>query len=308
MMIGFYDIVGPFVRLLKQKKARSLAIKGLKWGLVPRPTLFNDPILETTLWGLKFRTPIGLAAGFDKNAEVPGQLLAQGFGSVEIGSIDSKTAEVVATRLIRRKKSYSHPGIIGINILKDKLSNDAIAEYIHCSKAIAQCADYMVINISSPLVPELKAYRQQDKLADLLSQTRSALNENTPPLLLKVAPDLSDEEKKGIAAVITKQKVDGLIVVGPKKTENVGFTSTELVAQMYTLTEGKTPIIAVRGITSGQDAYERIKAGASLVQFYAAMVTKGPAHANRLAIELAELLKRDGYTNVSEAVGADHNK
>ncbi len=355
-MVGFYDLAGPFIRLLDPEWAHGFAIKGLKMGIVPRPTIFNDPVLESTLWDLKFRTPIGLAAGFDKNADVPDEVLAQGFGCVEIGSItprpqpgnpkprmfrltrdravinrmgfNSLGMQTVAARLKDRAKRAHYPGVVGVNLGKNKSTEDAAADYVLGINAFAEFADYLVVNVSSPNTPGLRALQDRDQLADLLRRGMEALKaakpENRPPLLLKIAPDLTDEDKQDIAAVALDLKIDGLIttnttierpdsLMDPQKKEVGGLSgvpllkpSTEVLRQMYGLTEGKIPIIGVGGISNGQDAYDKIRAGASLVQFYSAMIYKGPSLGNSIAKELAQLLKQDGYGNVSEAVGADH--
>ncbi|MCW9034116.1 MAG: quinone-dependent dihydroorotate dehydrogenase [Rhodospirillales bacterium] len=355
-MVNFYDLTGPFIRLLDPELAHGFAIKGLKMGIVPRPTIFNDSVLESNHWGLKFRTPIGMAAGFDKNADVPDEVLAQGFGSVEIGSItprpqpgnpkprmfrltrdravinrmgfNSQGMQTVAARLKERARSSHYPGVVGINLGKNKETEDAAADYVLGINAFADYADYLVVNVSSPNTPGLRALQDRDQLAELLSRCMEALKaikpEGTPPLLLKIAPDLTDEDKQDIAGVVLELKIDGLIttnttierpdsLMDPQKSEIGGLSgvpllrpSTEVLRQMYSLTEGKVPIVGVGGIVSGEDAYEKIRAGASLVQFYSAMIYKGPSLANTIAKDLAQLLKRDGYTNVSDAVGADH--
>jgi len=355
-MVDFYDLAGPFIRMLDPERAHGLAVKGLQMGIVPRPSVYNDPALETTLWGLKFRTPIGLAAGFDKNADVPDQVLAQGFGYVEIGSItprpqpgnpkprmfrlsrdnavinrmgfNSLGMQTVAARMKDRSTRARYPGVVGINLGKNKTTEDAAADYVLGVNAFADYADYIVVNVSSPNTPGLRALQGKDQLAELLGRTKDALlkvkPEGTPPLLLKIAPDLTDEDKEDIAAVVLDLGIDGLITTNttierpaslrdPQKSETGGLSgvplykpSTDVLRQMYSLTSGRVPLIGVGGIVNGADAYAKIKAGASLLQFYTAMIYRGPALANRMAKELADLLKRDGYKNVTEAIGADH--
>lgn len=354
-MVNFYCIAWPFIRMMDPEMAHGFALKGLKAGIVPRPEIFNDPVLETKLWGLSFRTPIGMAAGFDKNGDVPDQLLQQGFGYVEIGSItprpqpgnpkprmfrlipdqavinrmgfNSLGAQTVAARMERRSKSQRYPGVVGINLGKNKTTEDAAADYVLGVKAFGGFADYIVVNVSSPNTPGLRALQGKAELEDLLGRTKEALvetkPENTPPLLLKIAPDLTDDDKEDIASVVLDLKIDGLIATNTtierpdflrdsNKRETGGLSgqpvfapSTKVLGEMYQLTKGKVPLIGVGGISNADQAYAKIKAGASLLQLYSAMIYKGPQLANDIAKELAALLKRDGYANVSEAVGAD---
>jgi len=354
-MVNFYCFAWPFIRMMDPEAAHGFALKGLKMGLVPKPQIFNDPVLETELWGLKFRTPIGMAAGFDKNGDVPDQLLQQGFGYVEVGSItprpqpgnpqprmfrlipdqgvinrmgfNSLGAQTVAARLERRSKSQRYPGVVGINLGKNKETEDAAADYVLGVKAFGGFADYIVVNVSSPNTPGLRALQGKAELQDLLGRTQEALRETkpegAPPLLLKIAPDLTDDDKKDIAEVVLELGIDGLIATnttierpdflkGSDRAETGGLSgqpvfapSTKVLGEMYQLTGGKVPLIGVGGISNAKQAYAKIKAGASLLQLYSAMIYKGPQLANDIARDLAALLKRDGYSHISEAVGAD---
>jgi len=354
-MVNFYCLAWPFIRMMDPEMAHGVALKGLKAGIVPKPQIFNDPVLETELWGLKFRTPIGMAAGFDKNGDVPDRLLQQGFGYAEIGSItprpqpgnpkprmfrlvsddavinrmgfNSLGAQTVAARMERRARGQHYPGVIGINLGKNKTTEDAAADYILGVKAFGGFADYIVVNVSSPNTPGLRALQGKAELEDLLGRTKEALvktkPEDTPPLLLKIAPDLTDDDKKDIAEVVMDLGIDGLIATNTtierpdflkssEKKEMGGLSgqpvyapSTKVLGEMYQLTKGKVPLIGVGGISNAEQAYAKVKAGASLLQLYSAMIYKGPQLANDIARDLAALIKRDGYSNISEAVGAD---
>jgi len=350
--MDLYCLAGPFVRLLDPETAHGLAIKALRSGVVPKPPRFEDPVLEQTLWGKQFTNPVGLAAGFDKNAEVADAMGGQGFGFVEIGSVTPRPqpgnprprlfrlsenravinrmgfnndgADVVAQRLASRIGSV----LLGVNLGKNKESEDAGADYRTGVLKLAQFADYLVVNVSSPNTPGLRALQGRDPLRELLQVTlkarAEAVPENPPPLLLKIAPDLTDEDKADIAAVALETGIDGLIATnttierpdslrGSSKTETGGLSglpllepSTKVLADMYRLTEGKLVMIGVGGISCGRDAYAKIRAGASLVQLYSALVYQGPGMVGKIKKELAGLLKSDGFSNVSEAVGADH--
>lgn len=354
--MDIYDLVGPLVRCLDPERAHGLAVSALKAGLVPVGGACDDPILRVDLWGRRFANPVGMAAGFDKHAEVIDPLLAQGFGFVEIGSVtplpqpgnpkprmfrltadgaainrmgfNSEGADIVAARLAARARGRAKPGVLGINLGKNKTTEDAASDYVIGVRKLAAYADYLVVNVSSPNTPGLRALQGREPLAALLAATRAALREavplNTPPLLLKIAPDLTDDDKRDIAGVVLELGIDGVIctnttiarppeLADPQRKESGGLSgrplfkpSTAVLADLYRLTEGRVPLIGVGGIASGAEAYAKIRAGASLVQFYTAMIFQGPGLANRIKRELAGLLKRDGFSRLAEAVGADH--
>lgn len=316
---------------------------------------FSDPVLETNLWGRDFANPIGLAAGFDKNADVPMQVLALGFGFVEIGSVTPRPQagnpkprlfrldedEGVVNRMGFNSKGVDYTaaklealpptrglGIIGVNLGKNKETEDAASDYVTGIEKLAQYADYMVINVSSPNTPGLRALQDKAELEALVLRVRDVLDKtvptNTPPLLVKVAPDLTDDDITDIAAVARSSAVDGLIatnttidrpasLINASKSEGGGLSgkplmkpSTKILSDLYQATNGKVPLIGVGGIMSGADAYDKIRAGASLVQFYSSMVFEGPSLPGRMCRTLAGLLKRDGFEHVADAVGADH--
>lgn len=350
--MDYYSVFGPVLRLLDPETAHGLAIKALKNGLVPRPAPYADPVLKTKVWNREFANPIGLAAGFDKNAEVVDGMLDQGFGFVEAGSVtarpqpgnprprlfrlkkdmavinrigsNSDGAHAVADRLRRRQRV----GVVGINLGKNKDSQDIASDYVEGIRILAPFADYMVLNVSSPNTPGLRKLQSREHLVELLSAIKAALAEAAlvppPPLLLKIAPDLTEDDKGDIAEVSLAVGIDGLIVTNttvdrpagltdPHRAEAGGLSgpplmvpSTEVLGEMYRLTNGALPIIGCGGVRSGNDAYAKIRAGASLVQLYSALVYQGPGLVNIIKRQLAESLKADGFANVAEAVGADH--
>ena len=221
-------------------------------------------------------------------------------------------------------------GVLGINLGKNKLSSYPVEDYVKGVKRFGKIADYLVINVSSPNTPGLRAMQGRKELETLLDQVvkeRDSLPSNPKPaLLVKIAPDLSDQDKQDIAAVVMRDKggVDGLIVTNTTVTrpssleschreETGGLSgeplkelSTKTVHDMYRLTKGKIPIIGVGGISSGRDAFEKIRAGASLVQIYTALVYKGPPVVDKIKRELTDILEKEGYSNIADAVGADH--
>ncbi len=352
--VDLYNLLRPLIHKLDPERAHNLAMWALKNRLVSGVP-FADPILESTVWGKRFSNPVGLAAGFDKDVTAPMQSLALGFGFVEIGSItprpqsgnpkprlfrlteddavinrmgfNSAGADFAANRLSQLPPK-PHPGIVAVNLGKNKETEDAAADYLIGVEKLARFADYLVINVSSPNTPGLRALQDKSELVSLVTQVRAALDiavpDNTPPLLVKVAPDLTDEDIADIADVARTDDVDGLIATNTtiarpmslknaSKSESGGLSgrplfqpSTQVLSSLYQATKGQVPLIGVGGISSGADAYEKIRAGASLVQLYSAMVYEGPSLPGRVCRTLAGLLKRDGFQSVADAVGADH--
>lgn len=232
--------------------------------------------------------------------------------------------EAVYNRLKEVKSDPNFEGIVGVNLGKNKLSEDAAFDYMEGLRKFADLADYFVVNISSPNTPGLRNLQSKNNLQNLLlklNETRETLKRQ-PPLLLKLAPDLTEQERQNIAEVILqkKTKVDGLIISNTtidrsdlkseNKNEIGGLSgrpltqiSTEMIADMFRRTKGTVPIVGVGGIFSGSDAYEKIRAGASLVQIYTSFIYHGPPIVGKIKNELNELLIKDGYSSLSQAVG-----
>lgn len=355
--MGLYNLTRSLLFSLSPERAHGLAIFGLKHGLVFADHHLDDEILASRLWGMDFPNPVGLAAGFDKNAEVACAMLAQGFGFVETGTVTPKPQagnpkprlfrltedQAVINRMgfnnlgldvyarnLKRRAGLGKCGIVGANIGANKDSDDPISDYVACLKRLLGLANYFTINISSPNTPGLRKLQGRAALDELLGrlsdvrQEYSSENDLSPPLLVKIAPDLDADERQDIAETILKHKMDGLIIsnttiglrdglTSPQAGEAGGLSgiplfdlSTEILSDMYRRTEGKIPLIGVGGITSGQDAYRKIRAGASLVQFYSAMVFQGPAVVCRIKLELVEELKKNGFKSLQDAIGSDH--
>jgi dihydroorotate dehydrogenase len=306
------------------------------------------------VWGLEFPNPIGLSAGFDKDAEAYAALLRLGFGFVEVGSITPQpqagnpkprvfrlpedgavinrlgfnSAGLAAAVTNLRPRRSERVGIVGINLGKNRDSADAAADYAAGTTALAPLADYLVINVSSPNTPGLRALQGSAALRELLARVqaarRAAVPDRPPPLLLKIAPDLAAAEARDVAEVALAGGIDGLIVGNTTiarppdlrsrhAKESGGLSgrplfalSTELLRQFDRLTEGRLPLIGVGGIASGADAYAKIRAGASLVQLYTALIYHGPGLVGRIKRDLAACLRADGFATVAAAVGADH--
>lgn len=356
--LSLYAWLRPIIFALAPESAHRLTLLALRSGATFPGALpaSAQARLRTRVWGLEFANPLGLAAGFDKDAEVADALLRSGFGFVEIGSVtprpqpgnpkprvfrlaedralinrlgfNSAGLARVEANLRRRRAAAPEGGVIGVNLGRNKESVDAGADYLAGLRALAPLADYLVINVSSPNTPGLRALQGRDQLAALLAPLRAALSERGaglgPPLLLKIAPDLTAEDRADIAEVALAQGLDGLIVSNTTIARPAGLKSrfrgeagglsgaplfapsTALLAEMYRLTGGRLPIVGVGGVASGAEAYAKIRAGASLVQLYTGLVYGGPGLPRRILTELAALLRHDGFATVAEAVGADH--
>jgi len=345
-----FDAGAVALRLLPPEPAHRATLALLKagQGLIPRAAT-SDPRLSVRAFGLDFPNPIGLAAGFDKDAEVPDAMLRLGFGFVECGSVTPRPQsgnpkprlfrlgedravvnrmgfnnggmEAAALRLVRRKRS----GIVGINIGANKDTSDRVVDYRICFARLAPLADYVTANISSPNTPGLRGLQNRaelERLLDTLTGEREHLNLQVP-LLLKIAPDLEASALDDIAAVVLASGIDGLIVsnttIARPETlksalarETGGLSgapllapSTAVLKAMRERVGAKLPLVGVGGISSGADAYAKIRAGASLVQLYTALAYEGPGLVGRIAQELSACLARDGFADVASAVGAD---
>jgi dihydroorotate dehydrogenase len=342
--VRFYPLIRPLAFALDAETAHRMTIAALK--LLPSRRSPDFPkSLETKVAGIIFPSPVGLAAGFDKDAEVPGQMLALGFGFVEVGTLTPRPQEgnprprlfrlaedrAVVNRLgfnnrsqlaaLERLRTARVRGMVGVNIGANKASADRIADYAAGVRAMASVADYLAINISSPNTPGLRQLQDEGALKALLEAVNEARPTNGPPIFLKVAPDLGEGEPDQIVRVAIQQRVDALIVSNTTVSrpplnsrfagEQGGLSGAPLkplalkaLREFRSASGGAIPLIGVGGIASADDAWERIRAGASLVQLYSAMVYEGPGIAQRIARGLADRVKREGYANIAEAVGS----
>ncbi len=348
-MMGLIERAGlAALRCLDPEDAHRFALRALASGVVGGTGPVTSPRLEGKVFGLDFPNPIGIAAGFDKNADAVDAALKIGVGFVEIGAVtprpqpgnprprlfrlpedraainrfgfNNEGMEAVATRLVSRKSD----GIVGVNLGANKDSEDRAADFAAVLRRFAGLVDYFTVNVSSPNTEKLRDLQGRDALDRLLAQCVEARDDAAPgaPVLVKIAPDLDAEEIGDIAAVSLARAVDGIVATNTTLSrdglraanakEAGGLSgrplfekSTEVLRQLARRTEGKVTLVGVGGVETGAQAYAKIRAGARLVQFYTAMVYEGPGLGARIARELEELLERDGFSNVSEAVGAD---
>ena len=344
-----FPILRPLLHALPPEAAHRLTLWALRLRGAPRWPVKDIPSLQTQVWGHRFANPIGIAAGFDKDAVAVAPLLGLGLGFVEIGGVtplpqagnprprvfrlpeqgalinrlglNSRGMDAVAANLARTRGN----GPVGANLGRNKDSTDAEADYRALVSRFAGLADFLVVNVSSPNTPGLRALQDRDTLAGLLAAILAARAEtgHDTPVLVKIAPDLVEEERADIAEVALGSGIDGLVVsnttiarpdgLPPALAAEAGglsgrplmAPSTALLREMAQRTEGRLPIIGVGGVASGADAYAKIRAGASLVQLYTALVYQGPGLIDAIKRDLAELLEADGFKSVGEAVGAD---
>lgn len=342
--MDIYALLRPLLMSMDPERAHRLTLSLLKTGLGPSSGRGDDS-LKTTLWGKTFQNPLGLAAGFDKDAEVIFPLLKMGFGFVEVGTVTplpqpgndkprvfrDKGNESVINRMgfpgrgleyfarnIEGFRNAGTSGILGVNIGVNKGSLSPLEDYQRCLARLAPWADYITVNISSPNTAGLRDLQAREDLDRLLSSLTS-----DKPLLLKIAPDLTPPQREDIAELSLRHRLGGLVIsnttverpaalLASLKNEKGGLSgrllknlSTEMIRDFYHLTQGTIPIIGVGGIASAEDAYEKIKAGASLVQFYTALIYHGPSLITRILDGLALLLQRDGFRHLAEAVGSE---
>jgi len=344
-----FSILRPFLFNLDPETAHDLAIKSLKFNPLPNKMfeVEDEQMLKIELLGKNFPNPIGLAAGFDKSAEAYNSLLKLGFGFIEVGTVTPlKQFGNPKPRIFRleddhalinrlgfnndgikviknRIKSYGKKGIVGINIGPNKETKDQKNDFCLGLKNFFDIADYVTVNISSPNTEALRDFHDQEKLKDLLTALNKIKKENKTdvPILLKISPDIKDNNVPEITDLATKNNISGIILtnttngnrdnlVSEIKKEEGGLSgeplqqiSTNMIKKFYKQLNGKIPIIGVGGVNSGKSAYEKIVAGASLLQLYTGFVYRGPSAAKDIKKELIQILKAERIKNIKDAVG-----
>ena len=332
--------------MVNAERAHRVALATLK----AMPDATAEPLggpLETAVAGLVFPNPLGMAAGFDKDGEVPDALLALGFGFAEVGSITPRPQagnpkprlfRLVEDRAVINRMGFNNGGAaaaaarlaaraarggtVGINIGANKDSADRVADYAQMTQVMAPLASYLAVNISSPNTPGLRALQDEAALTGLLDAVLEARGASGPPVFLKVAPDLEPADVEAIARIALDRRLGALIVSNttisrpplrsPLAGEAGGLSGAPLrdlalarLRDFRKATGGALPLVGVGGIATAEDAWQRIRAGASLVQLYTAMVYEGPGIARRIVRGLEALMRRDGFSSIAEAVGSE---
>ena len=344
-----FSVLRPFLFNLDPETAHDLAIKSLKFNPFPSKMfeVEDEQMLNIELLGKNFPNPIGLAAGFDKSAEVYNSLLKLGFGFVEVGTVTPlKQYGNPKPRIFRlqedqalinrlgfnndgmesikaRIKSNNKRGILGVNIGPNKETKDQKNDFCLGLKNFFDIADYITINISSPNTEGLRDFHHQEKLIDLiiaLNKIKKDKGTNIP-LLLKISPDINNSYISEIADVAIKNNVSAIILtnttnsnkdnlISELKKEEGGLSgdplnqiSTNMIKKFYKELNSKIPIVGVGGVSSGKSAYEKIIAGASLLQLYTSFVYRGPTTAKDIKKELIQILKNECVKNIKEVIG-----
>ena len=347
-----YNSIKPWLFKLQPETAHHVAecvLRMPNFCQIPFNSFLNshfisDDILKQELFGCNFYNPIGLGAGFDKNATMIRGMQILGFGFTEIGTVTPRPQEGnpkprmfrhVEEQSIQNAMGFNNEGLlkvqkrlkqrypfttpIGVNIGKNKTTpeNEAINDYTKLIKALHSLGDYLVINISSPNTPGLRDLQNEEFIARLFEEAKKI---TTKPILLKIAPDMTTEDAVALTTMAVKCGADGIIATNTtidyslvKHPKDIGGISGAVLKQKsFEIFEaiakelyGKTTLISVGGIDSAEEAYKRIKAGASLVQILSGLVFHGPDMIMNINKELIELLQADGYTNITQAIGAD---
>ncbi|MEL6966111.1 MAG: quinone-dependent dihydroorotate dehydrogenase [Pseudomonadota bacterium] len=357
-----FKLAQPLLFGLDAERAHTLTLAGLKTGLAPRFAPAQDTRLAVALAGLSFPNPLGMAAGFDKDGEVPLALINMGFGHAELGTVtprpqpgnprprvfrlpknrgvinrygfNSQGHAAVVARLQREVQPHrSGPqarGLVGVNLGANKDSEDFAADYVLGLKAFEGLADYFTINVSSPNTPGLRALQGKEPLLDLLKRVNDARPQPVgsnlrPPVFLKIAPDLSDEDMDTIAAALGASETDGLIVSnttlsrsgtqGSAHANQAGGLSgaplfersTIVLARMRQRLPDTFPLIGVGGVASAEQAMAKIEAGASLVQVYTGLIYEGPGLVGSILRGMGQALDRTGVAQITDLVGTQRD-
>ncbi len=340
-----YRLIRPALFRLDPERAHGLALAGLRFMPFGSRADPGGP-LAIQIAGIAFPNPLGMAAGFDKDGEVPDALLRLGFGFAEVGSITPLAqAGNPRPRLFRleedravinrmgfnnhggaaaaeRLAARAREGVVGINLGANKNSPDRVADYVAMTALMAPLASYLVVNVSSPNTPGLRALQDEGALAALLDAVLDARGHQGPPVFLKVAPDLEPADIDAIARIAIDRKLGALIIsnttisrpplrsrhaseAGGLSGEPLRELALQRLREFRKATGGQVPLVGVGGIASAEDAWARIRAGASLVQLYSAMVYEGPGIARRVVQGLEALMRRDGFATIADAVGSE---
>ena len=346
-----FSVLRSFLFNLDPETAHDLAIKSLKLNIFPSKMfeVEDEQMLNIKLLGKNFPNPIGLAAGFDKSAEVYNSLLKLGFGFVEVGTVTPlKQLGNPKPRIFRlendqalinrlgfnndgidtikaRIKSDKKKGILGVNIGPNKETKDQKNDFSLGIKNFHDLADYITVNISSPNTEGLRDFHDQEKLKDLLLTLNKIKKEKDTniPLLLKISRDINNNHIPEIADVAIKNNISAVILTNTTNSNRDNLKSefkqeegrlsgdplhkisTSMIKKFYKELDNKIPIIGVGGINSGKSAYEKIIAGASLLQLYTGFVYRGPSAAKDIKKELIQILKSEGVKNIKEVIGKD---
>ncbi len=343
-----YSLAHRILKKLNPEIAHNLSIQGLKMGLYPKVNFKNINILEQTIWGRRFQTPIGLSAGFDKNAEVIKPILNLGFSFTELGTVtplpqkgnpkprifrfpkhqalvnslgfNNKGLDNFERNIVNSNTNENFQDkIIGINIGNNKETKEIIYDLEKLFDRLYRLGDYIVINLSSPNTPGLRDNLKSHSFEKILNHLHKLRDKNNSkiPILFKISPDISEQEKKDIALISLANDVDGLILTNTSIDKSairmeinggisgrpLFYRSNKIIRDFYTLTSGKIKIIGVGGVFTANDILMKMKLGASLVQLYSSFTYEGPYHIKKITLDLIAIIQQQGFRNISEVIG-----
>ena len=351
MLSALAGLARPMLFALEPEAAHEVTLRALERGIYPRASSAQHPVLNVPLWGLTFPNPLGVAAGFDKDARVPDAVLGLGCGYAEIGTTTPKpqpgnpsprvfrliSERAVINRLgfnngghakaLERLKTRPQRGIVGVNIGANKESRDRTADYVSGIEAFYDVASYFTVNISSPNTPGLRDLQAPAALDELLGRVMAAraakVAAGSPrrPIVVKIAPDLADEDVGPVTQALARHSVDGIAVSNTTLARPAGLAdraateagglsgrplfhrSTVMLARVHQVTGGNIPLIGIGGIESGETALAKIEAGASLLQLYTGLIYEGPSLIERITTHLAEVCKERSVSSITDLVG-----
>lgn len=351
MLSGLYRLARAGLFMLQPEDAHEATLKALEAGVYPRPLSADDPVLAQNVFGLDFPNPVGIAAGYDKDARVPDAVLGLGCGFAEIGTVTPKPQAGNpkprvfrllddnglinrlgfnngghAAALLRLEARKSRGGIVGVNIGANKDSDDRTGDYVQGLKTFNHLASYFTVNISSPNTPGLRDLQAPAALDELLSRLNAARTEletaGKPrrPMIVKIAPDIAEDDLPAIVARLVAHKVDGIAVsnttlartglTDAHRSESGGLSgrplfnrATIVLARVYRETKGAIPLIGIGGIDNPERALSKIEAGATLLQLYTGLIYEGPALIGAIKDRLAEELRHSGATSLAQIRG-----
>jgi dihydroorotate dehydrogenase len=351
MLTAVFELARPLLYALDPEQAHELTLRSLEAGVYPRAPGPDDVRLRTKIWGLDLPNPIGIAAGFDKDARVPDAVLGMGFGYAEVGTLTPRPQEgnprprifrllrdrALINRLgfnngghaaaLERLQRRSRRGVVGVNVGANKDAGDRAADYVAGIRTFYDVASYFTINISSPNTPGLRDLQAPSALDDLVARVLEAraqlvaAGKPVRPIVVKLAPDIAEDDLEPIAQVLVGRGVDGIAVSNSTLTREglleaelakeaggvsgrpLFHRSTCVLARMYVLTGGRIPLIGIGGIDSPEAAIAKLEAGAALLQLYTGLVFEGPRLVTRIKQELLAALEREGLAQAGALTG-----
>ena len=344
-----YNLAHRLLSKFEPELSHNLSIRALKLGIYPKLIdKSEDTLLEQSIWGRRFKNPIGLSAGYDKNAEVIEPILNLGFGFTEVGTVTPRSQlgnpkprifRLREHQAIANSLGFNNLGmdvfekninqfntqssltnkIVGINIGNNKDSINILDDLKILFDRLHRLSDYIVVNLSSPNTPGLRDNLKSENFNRIVTSLIKFREDNHSkvPILFKISPDISDQDKKDIALIALANDVDGLILTNTTVEKSFldyeikgGISgkplfekSNNLIRDFYTLTSGKVKIIGVGGIFNANDILLKMKLGASLVQLYTSLAYRGPYHIKNLISDLKNLIHQEGYRNISDLIG-----